>query len=179
MNTLEADIKTLEEAARLRDNEDYIGAIALYSELITKYPRANLFHNRGTAYSEMGDFGSAVLDLTRSIDLDATDSESYVNRGNAYFRLGNFTAAIADFNKSLELLAPSVAFALNGRASVYMRNGDDEAAIADFKLSLEVDKSYAAPCRNLAKLLRKLDREEEALFYLNGAEDRDAVQDID
>jgi len=58
---------------------------------------------RGIAYYEKGDYGKAIEDLTKAIELKPDEADFYYLRGNAYYWKGEYEKAIKDFDKVLEL----------------------------------------------------------------------------
>lgn len=58
---------------------------------------------RGYIFEVKPDFDEAVLNYTRSIQLDQNYVLSYVGRGHAYNMLGQIGSALGDFNKAKEL----------------------------------------------------------------------------
>lgn len=90
-------------------------AIPLYDKAIELNPTvAQIFFNRGTAYSNSLDFEKAISDYDRAIELNPNYMEAYANRGNAKINThtskGNLEptneqtiSACEDFYKALEL----------------------------------------------------------------------------
>lgn len=61
-----------------------------------------------------GDFENAIVDYTKSLELNPSNAAAYNNRGFAYRKLGRYDEAIADYTVSLEL-APENIKTLNNR----------------------------------------------------------------
>ena len=169
VDNIDNDKAQIDRAVAMRDNRDFDGAIAIYTQLLTKYPRSVLYFERGTTYSERGDFSEAILDLTKAIELDSIDMEAYVNRANAYSQLGQCDAAIRDYNKAIQLLTPTLAYAYNGRGAAYRKTGRTEEATDDFELASQLDSSYISPHYNLAEVCFANDQFDESLAYLDRA----------
>ncbi|NJL53817.1 tetratricopeptide repeat protein, partial [bacterium] len=66
-------------------------------------PNALTYTNRGLAYYAQGDYGRAIADYDRAIELDPKFANPYYGRGLAYANLGQKTEAIANFERYIEL----------------------------------------------------------------------------
>jgi tetratricopeptide (TPR) repeat protein len=165
----EHELTEIDRAAGLRERGDIDGAIGVYTELLKTRPRGVLYFQRGTAYSEKGDFRQAVVDLTKALELNNGDTEAYANRGNAYLQLGEFGAAIRDYDKVIQLLSPTLAYAFNGRGVAFRKTGRTEDAIRDLIFAGELDPSYASPDYNIAEIHFNNGQFEQAVAYLERA----------
>lgn len=58
---------------------------------------ADMYHQEGRVYNELGMYDQAIRALTTSIGLDPTNRGAYFNRAQAYFETGNFDDAIKDY----------------------------------------------------------------------------------
>lgn len=58
---------------------------------------ADMYHQEGRVYNELGMYDQAIRALTTSIELDPTNRGAYFNRAQAYFETGNFDNAIKDY----------------------------------------------------------------------------------
>ncbi len=84
--------------------ENYRGAIAIFTELIQRYPDyAVAYFNRGIARAKLMDFQGAIADQTQAIVYQADLAEAYQARGQVYWQLGQKSLAIADLQKALQL----------------------------------------------------------------------------
>lgn len=59
--------------------------------------------NRAFAHLRMENFGSAILDAERALELNPQFSKGYYRRGTGYFCLGNLKAAQRDFERVCQL----------------------------------------------------------------------------
>jgi lipoprotein NlpI len=75
--------------------------------------------DRGTAYSELKDYQTAIQDFDRAIALDGTSHLAYNNRGVVYFRQGIADKAISNFDRALALDGEDKFAAVN-RAGAYL-----------------------------------------------------------
>ena len=94
-------------------------AIKAHSQAIELNPRhAEAYRNRGTAYSNKGDFANAINDFNTAIQLKPDDPATYYSRGIVYVNKGDFDNAINDFSKAIEL-KPDFAEAYHNRGIAY------------------------------------------------------------
>jgi tetratricopeptide (TPR) repeat protein len=119
---------------------------------------------RGTDYYNKGQYGQAIADLTKAIELDPQSIEAYYRRGLAYFKKGQYDEAIADITKVIEL-DPTQGSAYYLRGTAYLMKGQYEQAIADANKAIESD-----PLAYLLKALayEKMNRNNEAIEAYRG-----------
>ena len=91
----------------LLDNRGAL-AIADYTRVIELKPDGESYYVRGNSYLEIGEYSKAIIDLTRSIQLDPTYYWSYKQRAKAYRMLKRFRLAEADELKAAEIGPPSI-----------------------------------------------------------------------
>ncbi|MEX2186496.1 MAG: tetratricopeptide repeat protein [Pirellulales bacterium] len=161
----------VDRAWELRRNGENSAAIALFDELLSKYPFPDLFNERGLAYTDLGDRETALSDFTKGLALDPNDAELLSNRGNTYLRLGRYSHAIRDYDAALSASNERVvtAHAYNGRGWAKWQLGQPSAAITDFEAAIRADDVNASPLHNLAIVLASLEREIESLTCLDQA----------
>ena len=69
---------------------------------------ADDFYNQGIAWYQKGEYGRAVKDFTKVMEMAPEGMDNYVvyyNRGLAYYKLRDYDRAILDFNTGLQLVA--------------------------------------------------------------------------
>jgi tetratricopeptide (TPR) repeat protein len=89
----------------LLDNKGAL-AIADYTKVIELKPDGDSYYVRGNSYLDLGQYESAVRDLTRSIELDGSYYWAYKQRAKAYTHLKRFQLAQADERKAAEIGPP-------------------------------------------------------------------------
>lgn len=78
--------------------QHYNNAIDLYSKAIEKNPNsAVLYANRSIANLRLENFGYALIDASKAIDLDRGYTKAYYRRAAAYMSLGKYKLALKDF----------------------------------------------------------------------------------
>ena len=96
-------------------------------------------------YYNKNEYGKAIEDFNKAIELDNKFALAYNNRGMVYLNKKEYDKAIEDFNKAIEL-DNKFALAYNNRGIVYLdRNKKDEydKAIEDFNKAIELDNEFA------------------------------------
>jgi len=103
------------------------------------------YNNRAAAKSAKGEFGGAIADTSRAIELNPKYGKAYSNRGVAKYGKGDIDGAIEDFNSALEYDArPEVrANAYSNRGTAKMKKGDRDGALADYNRAIELDPHLA------------------------------------
>ena len=95
------------------------------------------FEKRASAYSETGNFDSAISDYTMALGFDPKAELIYAFRGEMYGKKADYEAAIRDLTKSLELKINSIAYV--NRARIYEKMGDHARAITGYTKAIELD----------------------------------------
>jgi tetratricopeptide (TPR) repeat protein len=118
----------------------YEKAIEDFNQALRLDPNnANIYAERGFAYSEIRDYDKAIADFTQAIKLSPNDSRIYYNaRGSMYGSKGDFDKAIADYTQAIRL-DPNTTRAYYNRGNEYLFNGDFDKAIADFTQAIRLD----------------------------------------
>ncbi|CAH0728578.1 unnamed protein product, partial [Brenthis ino] len=96
------DIEEAEELKNRANNffkiQNYNRAIELYTEAIEKNPtNAVYFANRSISNLRLENFGYALNDASKAIDLDKFYTKAYYRRAAAYMSLGKYKLALKDF----------------------------------------------------------------------------------
>jgi TPR repeat len=101
------------------DREDYIEAIANYSEAIKL--KSNFLYailNRGNSYMLRGDNQNAIKDYTTLISLNPNFARAYFNMGVLYQQSGEYTSALSNYQKALKL------FQIQSDTEMYQKTQD-------------------------------------------------------
>lgn len=124
--------------------ENWSSAMLITTRGLRWFPdNAELLCLQGYTYRKIGQYGNAVADVSRAIQLDPLPVR-YANRGYAYLAQGNYSAALADADTGIALNAsyPSTwgvkALALQGLG----RNSEASEAI-DRALALTPENAHA------------------------------------
>jgi tetratricopeptide (TPR) repeat protein len=91
-----------EEGLKKQEQEDYAGAISLYTEFLKTHPdHLEAYSNRGFARAMIEDLPGALSDFDRAVALAPNNADIYNGRGNVNAMAGNLNASIRDFNQSI------------------------------------------------------------------------------
>ncbi|XXG67606.1 hypothetical protein AAC387_Pa06g0910 [Persea americana] len=78
----------------------YTQAIDLYSQAINENSQnAVYWANRALAHTKLEEYGSAIQDATKAIEIDPKYSKGYYRRGAAYLAMGKLKEALKDFQQ--------------------------------------------------------------------------------
>ncbi|RIB05832.1 hypothetical protein C2G38_2148366 [Gigaspora rosea] len=129
-------------------------------------PKASELRKNGEAYRIMGNYEESLIDLTKSLEIEANNANALSYRGATYFAMDRYKESLADLNKSLEI-EPDNAFALKYRGAIYYSMDRYEESLADLNQSLIIKPNNASALRIRGETYRMMDRYEESLADLN------------
>ncbi len=129
----------------LHKQGDLAGSITYLSQAIKLNPKLwEAYANRGTSYSQIGDFETAISDHTKAISHQENGPNragAFYNRGNTYLMTDLYDKAIKDFTSALKNLKdPAIqASCYYRRGLCYWRITRYEQALKDLDLSIGID----------------------------------------
>ncbi|XP_002280111.3 serine/threonine-protein phosphatase 5 isoform X1 [Vitis vinifera] len=105
MPSMEIENSSQAEEIKLQANEAF--KAHKYSQAIDLYTRAIELHsqnavywaNRAFAHTKLEEYGSAIQDASKAIEVDLKYSKGYYRRGAAYLAMGKFKEALKDFQQ--------------------------------------------------------------------------------
>ena len=153
--------------------------IEYYNRAIELNPEnAKAYNNRGLAYMNLEEYGTAIRDYNKAIELNSKFATAYYNRGIAFSYLKGYEKAISDYNKAIELNPESDA-AYNNRGLAYKNLKEYEKAISDYNRAIELNPESDAAYNNRGIAYEDLKEYEKAISDFNRAmelnpEDADA-----
>ncbi|MDR3170256.1 MAG: tetratricopeptide repeat protein [Treponema sp.] len=148
-------------------------AIADFTQVVKLDPNNPIvYHNRGNAFYEKGDYDEAIADFTQVVKLDPNNPVAYNNRGFIYAEIGDYDKAIADYTQSLKL-DPNNAAAYNNRGFIYAEIGDRGNAITDYGQAIKLDPNNAEAYNRLGKVWSESGDYDVAIANFNRAEEID------
>jgi tetratricopeptide (TPR) repeat protein len=98
--------------------------------------RSGAFATRALGYSLKRDYGQAIEDYDRSIELVPNFATALNNRAWAYFRWGKAASGVNDVEKALDL-QPDMDAAYDTRAHIKQALGNASAAVTDYQMSMD------------------------------------------
>jgi tetratricopeptide (TPR) repeat protein len=116
-----------------KDNERRIeGCTALIeSGAFAQVQLADIYAMRALAYLLKGEYGTAIQDYDKAIDVRPDFAVALNNRAWAYFRWGKAEKGLPDVEESLRL-EPTAAYSLDTRAHIRQVTGDPKGALNDY-----------------------------------------------
>lgn len=103
-----------QEALQQAQQGHFDVAVALFSELIERYPNsASDYSNRGLVHFQSGQLEAAIEDYNQAIELNPQLDSAYNNRANYYAAQGKFLEAILDYDIALDLNPANVRVWIN------------------------------------------------------------------
>ncbi|TVY40399.1 Mitochondrial import receptor subunit [Lachnellula occidentalis] len=99
------------------------------------------YNMRGTFRYLRGDNLDALADLTKSIDLQPSLTQSYIKRASMHLEIGNKDAAADDFEKAMEQNSedPDIYY---HRAQLHFILGEWADAAKDYQKSIDIDRDF-------------------------------------
>ena len=124
-----------------------------------------LYLDRGLEEAK-SDLNLAVADFSKAIELNPLYAEAYVNRGLVYAKLGKHSLALHDYDRALTIDAnlPEAHF---NRGLSHSATGDFATAAIDHLRAIALDPKYVKALNSLAQVLINLDRNDEAVSFLD------------
>jgi tetratricopeptide (TPR) repeat protein len=123
---------------------------------LTQKERGAKYRQRGKLFHNLHEYGKAIVDYNKAIELNSNDSKAYIDRGLVKNELEDFKGAILDYNKAIQLKPnESMAYSFRGIAKAIIK--DFKGAILDFNKSIELNpnESLVYYVRGLAKAIMK------------------------
>jgi TonB family protein len=114
-------------------------------------PDFSFYQTRADQSAEKGEFGPALADYNKSLELKADNSVAYLARGKAHYNLKSYDLAMKDFTKALEL-NPKDALAFFNRGVLYEALNDSKKAMDDYQKAIDVDPANEKAKANLKRL---------------------------
>jgi len=137
--------------------------LTLWKDVVLKSPdKARPYHNRGSAYGDIGQHITAITDFTKTIELDSTYVMAYYNRGVSYEKTGQWEKALADYSKAIQIDS-KYSSAYSNRGVVLGTHGQLDEAISDFSKAIALDANFVAAYYNRGYTYACLGKLENAL----------------
>jgi tetratricopeptide (TPR) repeat protein len=99
---------------------------------------ASAHQKNGVALTANGEYGAALTEFKKVIELDPTNFQGYVSRAVVYIKMGKPDLALVDVNEALRL-DPKNADALSVRGIMYSSEGDWDKALADSNAAIALE----------------------------------------
>ncbi len=156
------------KASEETNSGKYQNAIETYNQIISAEPEVNQWYfYRGQDFNMLNENKKALSDYNKAIELAPQYFDAYLSRAILYFSLNEPEKSINDYNQTLRYLKDESvkAFIYNNRGNAKALRKDLQGAYNDFQKAYTIDNHSIAALDNLGKILNKLERGDEALFY--------------
>ena len=98
----EKDMKRFQAGVTLVKNRDYEGAFTYFDTTVRQHPKSAVaYAYRGKCQLALGNYHSAIYDVTQAISRDNTLADCYLDRGMALYEVEQFTEAFREFDKAV------------------------------------------------------------------------------
>lgn len=147
---------------------NYLKAIELYSLIIAADPtNSRWYYYRGQDFNMISDNKGAESDYSRAIALDPQYYDAYLSRAILYYSLDQAEKSINDYNQALRYLPDEKmrVFIYNNRGNAKVLRKDFDGAYKDFLKAYTIEPESITTLDNMGKILNRLERGDEALFY--------------
>ena len=114
-------------------------------------PDYSYFQTRGDQNAGKGEFGLAVADYSKSLEMKADNAIAYVGRAKAHFNMKSYDLSVKDFDKAVEL-NPKDSAAFLSRGVSYEKMGDSKKAMEDYQKAVDLDSENVSAKANLKRL---------------------------
>jgi tetratricopeptide (TPR) repeat protein len=96
--------KAADEGYYSQLNNEHDKAIEFYDKAISRgCKEAFVYHNRGLAKFNKGDYEGAISDYTKVIAIEPYADDAYTGRGDSKYKKGDYDGAIIDWGKAIKL----------------------------------------------------------------------------
>ncbi len=141
-------------------------SIALYSDIIKKYPHSYVALNSlGAEYMLNKNYDMASHYLNAAINENTEYYKGYYNRGLLYAQTDRMKKALSDFDKAIALQQYPKAYV--ARANVYYNMKDFSKAMSDADAVLKAEPDNAKANYVMANCYDDLNQLDKALLYYN------------
>jgi tetratricopeptide (TPR) repeat protein len=126
-------------AATFQKNENFTKSLEILNCAleVSSYKCSFAFENRAMVYIAFGEYGKALVDISRAIILDPDNSEYYSNRGAIYQCIKEKTRAFHDFKTAVSLNSNNFIAYFN-LGNIFIEQGNWEFAKDSFDKSISI-----------------------------------------
>lgn len=129
---------------------------------------SDAYHDRGTLYSDAGQYNLAIKDFTQVIRIKPKSADGYFNRGNTYDKTSEFKSAYEDFTTALKYDKTN-AIIYNNRGLTQLSSDRIESALRDFNSSIKYSPEFGKAHFNLGTVHERMEDPASALKDYNSA----------
>ena len=124
--------------------------------------RQDIYHfNMAVFFQRKNDYGSALAEYEKVIELSPYNAEVYSNMGAIYNQIGDSEKAVAVLQKAL-LIDPNYSKVYNNLGLAYYQSGQLDQAKINFLKAIELEPKNLESLNNLGLLYNKMEDREKA-----------------
>ena len=114
-------------------------------------PDFSFYQTRADQAAGKGEFGLALADYSKSLEMKADNAVAYLGRGKAHYSLKSYDLSVKDFDKAVEL-NPRDSMAFLNRGVSHEKLGDAKKAMVDYQKAIDLDPSNDVAKTSLKRL---------------------------
>jgi tetratricopeptide (TPR) repeat protein len=155
--------KLLNQGNALFDAKDYAGALAVYSDILAKYPDAYIINkNIGNCHFAQEKYDLAEQSFQKILEKDPQNAEAMILIGNTYINRGDNATALEWYGK-IDIAKIEDAVVLYNIGTNYYNNGKFEDALRYYQKSVEIQKEFPDGLYQLGLTYLNLQKNAEAI----------------
>ena len=112
--------------------------LVIIGELKSQENTQDAYNKKGMEFYNQGSYRDAIIEFSKAIELNPSDSILYYNRALSYYKNNLFDEAITDFTSTIGL-DPNYSRSYIGRGNAFEDKGDYSNALNDYNTALELD----------------------------------------
>jgi tetratricopeptide (TPR) repeat protein len=116
----------------------------------------------GKVHAEKREYGQAISEFNKAIEVEPTYKEAFLRRGYANHAQKGYDEAISDYTKVLEI-DPEEAAAYYNRGNAYLEKAEYDRAISDYTRAIEIAPNQAQTYYHRANAYRDKGQFDQAL----------------
>ena len=114
-------------------------------------PDFTFYQTRADQNAVKGEFGAAVADYSKSLEMKADNAVAYLGRGKAHYSLKAYDLSVKDFDKAVEL-NPKDSVAFFNRGVSFERLNEVRKAMGDYQKAVDLDPENEAAKTSLKRV---------------------------
>lgn len=123
-------------------------SLALWEDVLKNYPGEYMgYYGRGNAFAAAGEYGKALPDFTRCLELSPRYWKALNNRARLYADTKEFDKAIADYAAAIAINPAEPRLFLN-RGNAYLLKGEKARAVEDYDRALAIAPGFPPALEN-------------------------------
>jgi len=140
-----------------------IAAASQYEASLRLQPKAEIYSDLGFIMARLGRSEDALADCRKALALDPNFASAHFNLAVAFVQAGRLEEAEVHYRRALP--GRNTAETHNGLGYVLAREGRSDEAVAEFRKAIDADPKFTPADNNLADVLVKQGKLEEAAQY--------------